>query len=193
MGQDMTVPEGTGHPRPAGKTWHVLRLLLSSRRWNTTCQSLLWSVSAVPLTHAVMPRGRAAGAWLSPAASLASSVHPGITDIRSGKHDPEESVGVRLWRPFHLHCFLRITLLSPNPPPTQSPLQDHTYPASSLVIARLPFLPLEQLLSLQTESGLLLLWGAGRRGKSLNSSPSSSPAPLCCTPPVLGKRWGNAR
>lgn len=49
----------------------------------TTCQSGLWSVTAVPLKQAVIPSGHAGG-WLSSAASLASSIHPAITDIHTG-------------------------------------------------------------------------------------------------------------
>lgn len=133
------------------------------------CQSLLWSVTSVPLKQAVIPWGRAEGGWLSPVASLASSVHPGITDVHAGKHDQEELVRLR-W-PLHSHCSPGITFLSPNPSPTQSLLQDHTYPANSLVIPSLPFLPLEQLLSLKMESGSFLLCGAGRRGNLWTAVP----------------------
>lgn len=161
----MMVHEWMGHPRPSGKTWHIIRLTCSSRWWNKMHQSLLWSVTAVPLKQAVIPWGCAEEGWLSPATSLASSVYPGTTDdVHTGKHDQEESVGVRLRMPFHSHCSPAITFLSPNPSPTQSFLQDHTYPANSLVIPWLPFLPFQWLLSRKMESGLFLLWGAGRRG-----------------------------
>lgn len=64
-----------------------------------------------------------------------------ITDVSIGKHDQDESVKVRLRMLFYSHFFPAITLLSPNPSPTPSLLQDCTYPANSLVIPWLPFPP----------------------------------------------------
>lgn len=136
-----------------------------------TCQSVLRSVTTVPLKQAVTPWSHTEGGQLNSAASLAFSVHPSIAEVHPGKHYQEESVGLRLRMPFHSHYSAAITFLSPNPSPIQSLLQDHIYPANSLAIPWLPFLSFEWLFCLKMESGLLLLWGLGRRGNLWTAVP----------------------
>lgn len=99
----------------------------------------------------------------------------------------EESVGVKQGMPLHFYCLPVTTFLSPNPSFTQSLLQ---YPLNSFVILWLSFQPFQWFLSLKMESGLFPLWGAGR-GRNLWTA--YSPALFCGMPPVLGKRWENAR
>lgn len=134
------------------------------------CQSVCWPVTTLPLTYAEVPSRHTEGGWLSSATSLTPSVHPGVTWMPIGKHNQEESVGaVRVRRPFHSHCFPGTAFVSP----AQSLLQDQAYSANSLAIP----LPLLQAAPLpQNGARLILAVRSRKKGKSLNSSPSSAQA-----------------
>lgn len=179
LGGDMTVHEGTGAPRTCWKDlarsqadpWlqvakhdiPVSALACLVCHWS----ALVWHWSAL-VWHSCSPTTGSNSTRLCRRRMAKSSCTPCLLCPPWHHWCPywkaRSRVGVRLRMPFHSHCSPAITFLSPNPSPTRSLLQDCTYPVNSLVIPRLPFLPFKQLLSIQMESGLFLLWGAVRGG-----------------------------
>lgn len=117
--------------------------------------------------------------WLSPAASLACSVHSGTTDTLTGISGSQARHACPfLLLPCH-HLSLSKSLFH------QSLQQYCTYP-SNICHLLIPF-PAPWVAPLP-QNGVRLI-PAGRRGNLW----TASAALLCGVPPVLGKRWENVR
>lgn len=147
------------------------------------CQSVHWPVTTLPLTYAEVPSSHTEGGWLSSATSLTPSVHPGVTWMPVGKHNQEESVGaVRVRRPFYSHCFPGTAFVSPARPGLfcKQPCHSSSSPSSSSSAPKW-----SQAYSCCEEQ---------EEGKIFEQqSLICSSIRLCFAPPLLGKRWGNAR